>query len=83
MANREKITCSGQCQALTITIQGLAITADYYVLPVAPCPFILEVQWLETLGSIETDYKHLTMTFKVGGVPHTFHGLKQTIMGPL
>lgn len=44
VANREKIDCAGQCQALTITIQGKPITADYYVLPVAACQLVLGVQ---------------------------------------
>ncbi|KAL6321008.1 hypothetical protein AAG906_010817 [Vitis piasezkii] len=43
---------------------------------VVACQLILGVQWLETLRPIKTDYKQLTMTFKVGGVPHTFQGLK-------
>lgn len=72
VANQEKIECVGQCQALTIIIQGYSITTDYYVLSVAACQLVLGVQWLETLGPIETDYKQLTMTFKVGGVLHTF-----------
>ena len=78
VANREKIECAGQCQGLTLTIQGVPITADYYVLPAAACQVVLGVQWLETLGPIEMDYKHLTMTFQVGAISHTFHGLKRT-----
>ncbi|KAA8520263.1 hypothetical protein F0562_014519 [Nyssa sinensis] len=75
VANQEKIECVGQCQALTVTIQGHSVIADYYILPVAACQLVLGVQWLETLGPIETDYKQLTMTFKVEGISHTFQGL--------
>ncbi|KAA8519599.1 hypothetical protein F0562_013956 [Nyssa sinensis] len=78
LANQEKIECVGQCQGLTLTIQGVPITADYYVLPVAACQVVLGVQWLETLGPIEMDYKHLTMTFQVREISHTLHGLKRT-----
>ncbi|KAA8549572.1 hypothetical protein F0562_001410 [Nyssa sinensis] len=78
VANQEKIECVGQCQGLTLTIQGVPITADYYVLPVAACQVVLGVQWLETLGPIEMDCKHLTMTFQVGEISHTLHGLKRT-----
>ncbi|KAA8531359.1 hypothetical protein F0562_006068 [Nyssa sinensis] len=66
VANQEKIECAGQCQGLTLTIQGVPITADYYyVLHMAACQVVLGVQWLETLGPIEMDYKRLTMTFQV------------------
>ena len=42
----------------------------------AACPIVLGVQWLETLELIATDYKQLTITFKHGGVSHTFQGLR-------
>ena len=43
VANREKIECVGQCQALTLTIQGLPITADYYILHIIACQLVLGV----------------------------------------
>ncbi|KAL6313182.1 hypothetical protein AAG906_016770 [Vitis piasezkii] len=78
VANREKIECTGQCRGLTLTIQGYSVTADYYILPIAACQLVLGVQWLETLGPIEMDYKQLTMNFKVEGTPQTFQGLRRT-----
>lgn len=78
VANREKIECVGQSRALTITIQGLSITTDYYILSVAACQLVLGVQWLATLGPIEIDYKQLTMNFKVVETSHTFQGLGRT-----
>lgn len=81
--NREKIECAGQFRALTVTIQGHSITTDYYVLPVAACQLVLGVQWLETLGPVETDYKKLTMNFKVEGISHTFQGLGRTDIAAL
>ncbi|KAA8540964.1 hypothetical protein F0562_024898 [Nyssa sinensis] len=78
VANRERIECTGQCQGLMLTIQGIPITADYYVLPVAACQAVLGVQWLETLGPLKMDYKRLTMSFRVRGTTHTLHGLGRT-----
>ena len=43
VANREKIECEGQCRAVALNIQGLAVIADYYVLPVAACQIVLGV----------------------------------------
>jgi hypothetical protein len=75
VANRERVECAGHCQGIKLSIQGITITADYYVLPVVACQVVLGVQWLETLGPMETDYKQLTMTFRIGGVRHTLQGL--------
>ncbi|KAH9699581.1 hypothetical protein KPL71_024420 [Citrus sinensis] len=83
VANREQIECAGQCQRLTLTVQGHLITADYYILPVAACQLVLGVQWLETLGPIETDYKKLTMTFRKGEGIHTFRGMERAGMEAL
>ena len=78
MANREKIECAGQCQALTLIIQGLPITTDYYILHVVACQLVLGVQWLATLGPVRTNYKQLTMNFSIAGISHTFQGLGRT-----
>ncbi|KAK9189481.1 hypothetical protein WN943_018078 [Citrus x changshan-huyou] len=83
VANQEQIECKGLCQALTISIQGKSITADFFVLLVAACHLILGVQWLETIGPIEMDYKQLTMTYKVGEETYTFQGLKHTPLAAL
>ena len=32
---------------------------------------------LETLGLVETDYKHLTITFRINGVMHTLQRLER------
>ena len=75
VANREKIECAGQCRAFILAIQGLLVTVNYYILPIAACQLVLGVQWLTTLGPIKTDYKQLTMTFNMAGTSHTFQGL--------
>jgi hypothetical protein len=61
VANREKIDCVGECRALIINIEGYPVIVDFYILPVATCQLVLEVQWLQTLGPVEMDYKQLTM----------------------
>ncbi|KAL5755185.1 hypothetical protein ACOSP7_023405 [Xanthoceras sorbifolium] len=73
MANKEKIDCSGKCISLTLFIQDQPITTDFYVL----------VQWLETLGPVETDYQKLTMSFQLQGKRCQFQGVKQAETAPL
>ncbi|KAL5840697.1 hypothetical protein ACOSQ4_013305 [Xanthoceras sorbifolium] len=80
VANTEKIECLGRCLALTLEIQGYQVKVDFYVLPIAACPLVLGVQWLATLGPVETDYRELIMTFKEGGLVRTLHGVKKKEM---
>jgi hypothetical protein len=57
MVNQKKIDRVGQCQALTINIEGYPVITDFYILPITTCQLVLGVQWLETLGPMEMDYK--------------------------
>lgn len=61
-----------------MTVQNHVITADFYVLLAAACQAVLGVQWLETLGSIETNYKELTMGFIKDGQRYTLQGLRRS-----
>ena len=68
---------------LSLSIQGITIQANIFVLPVAACQAVLGVQWLETLGSIETDYKKLIMSFKQADQTHLLKGITNTKLVPL
>ncbi|KAL5822632.1 hypothetical protein ACOSQ4_020532 [Xanthoceras sorbifolium] len=81
--NKERIECTSRYLALTFMIQGHPVQADFYILPVTACQAILGVQWLETLGPIEMDYKQLTMSFKHKGYACTFHRFKQNELAPI
>jgi hypothetical protein len=83
VANREKIDCVGQCRALIINIEGYPVIVDFYILPVATCQLVLGVQWLQTLGLVEMDYKQLTMSFKEGDTLHIFRGIRPTSLTAL
>ncbi|KAL6320825.1 hypothetical protein AAG906_008825 [Vitis piasezkii] len=74
VANREKIECRTMSQSHP---HHSRIFHHRRLLhsSVAACQLVLGVQWLETLGPIEMDYKQLTMNFKVEGTFHTFQGL--------
>ena len=59
VGNKEIIECTRRCMGLSLSIQVFTVWADFYILPVAACQAVLGVQWLDTLGPIETDYKKL------------------------
>jgi len=69
--------------ALSLSIQGITIRADFFVLPVAACQAILGVQWLETLGPVETDYKKLSMSFTQADRIHILKRMTSSEITPL
>lgn len=75
VANGDKIQCLGKCSGLIIFIQNIIIWADYYVLPIAACSVVLEVQWLETIGPIMFNYQHLTMKFEWERIQRSLQGI--------
>ncbi|KAL5750258.1 hypothetical protein ACOSP7_024861 [Xanthoceras sorbifolium] len=83
IVNDRTFQCTWQCLGLSLTIQGYTDQTDFYILLVAACQAVLGVQWLETLGPIEMDYKYLTMTFNQMGKPYTLHGLRRTNLQPM
>jgi hypothetical protein len=83
VTNKEKIDYVGQCRALTINTEGYPVIVDLYILPVAACQSVLGVQWLQTLGPVEMDYKQLTMSFKEGDGSYIFRGIKPTSLTAL
>lgn len=83
VANREKIDCPGRCLALTLHFQGYEVTTDFYILPVAACQVVLGVQWLETLGTVQTNYRKLTMSFQIQGVTYNLKGMDRPALAAL
>ncbi|KAH7525299.1 hypothetical protein FEM48_Zijuj06G0210200 [Ziziphus jujuba var. spinosa] len=83
VANGDRIECVGKCMGLTLTVQNCPVQSNFYVLPVAACPIVLGVQWLETLGPIETDYRQLTMKFKLGDRLYQLQGIQRASISAL
>ncbi|KAH7529512.1 hypothetical protein FEM48_Zijuj05G0191900 [Ziziphus jujuba var. spinosa] len=83
MANGDCIECSGSCLGLTLIIQNCPVHSDFYVLPVVAIQVVLGVQWLGTLGPIETNYRKLTMKIKMKGIPCQYQGLRRAPISAL
>ena len=61
LGNGEEIVRHGICRRVELEIQGLTIIQDYLSLELGNSDLILGVQWLETLGSVTTNWKTQTM----------------------
>ena len=70
VANGNSLACVAICRGLTWTLQGSKFTKDVLLLPLGNYDMVLEVQWLQALGKIKWDFKHLIMEFGVKGKRH-------------
>lgn len=81
VANRKKMTCEGIYLNVTLVIQGYLVSV--YFFHVTYGCLMMRVQWLATLGLVETDYNKLTRTIKRDYQTHTLLGMHQGEIGPL
>ncbi|XP_061366081.1 uncharacterized protein LOC133309335 [Gastrolobium bilobum] len=65
VGNGDALLCSGSCKAVIVDIQTHHFSIDLYVLELQGANIVLGVQWLSTLGPVETDYSALTMSFVI------------------
>lgn len=74
VANGDRIKCQGLCTDVRLTVQGLDIIAEFYILPLGSYEVVLGAQWLRTLGPITWAFQHLTMAFKTADQSYTWQG---------
>eukprot|EP00268_Persea_americana_P055677 TRINITY_DN6496_c0_g1_i5.p1 TRINITY_DN6496_c0_g1~~TRINITY_DN6496_c0_g1_i5.p1 ORF type:complete len:182 (-),score=20.15 TRINITY_DN6496_c0_g1_i5:3829-4374(-) len=72
VANGEKLSSEGRCVNINLTIQGLLITTDFYLLSLGGCDAVLGAYWLCTLGPILWDFSNLWMKFTLNGTSYCF-----------
>ena len=65
MGTRLAIRGKGICKGVIIKMQGLIVVEDFLPLSVG-IDVILGMQWLGTLGTMEVNWRNLTMKFSMG-----------------
>lgn len=63
VANGERVTTSGVCQATPVRIGDDTFPIDIYVIPLEGHQLVLGCQWLRTLGPIIWEFQLKSMTF--------------------
>ncbi|GAV82427.1 RVP_2 domain-containing protein, partial [Cephalotus follicularis] len=76
LANGEKISSAGHCKGVCMTMQGVPLKIDIYLLPLEGIDAILGVQWLSTLGPILWDFSKLQTLFNIDSKEVVLQGLK-------
>jgi hypothetical protein len=67
VVDRFNVSCTNKISRLALTIGNYTLTKDFYVVDVADSDAVWGVQWLQTLGDINTNYKQMTMKFFTPG----------------
>ncbi|KAI9182262.1 hypothetical protein LWI28_023696 [Acer negundo] len=65
VASGERLSSQGKCKCVTLLLQGIPVSVDFYLLPLEGYDIVLGTQWLRTLGPIWWDFAKLQMKFKV------------------
>ncbi|KAH9696704.1 hypothetical protein KPL71_023279 [Citrus sinensis] len=75
VANGEKLACQGKFEKIQILIQDISFSLTVYALPISGLDLVLGIQWLEELGTVECNWKSLTMNFNWNNRPRHLQGL--------
>lgn len=63
------MNCQGRFEKVHINLQGVPFFLTLYALPIAGLDLVLGVQWLEMLGSVNCNWKQLTVEFQWENTP--------------
>lgn len=76
MAMATGLTVKGEdlYTGVVLTLQGLEIVDNFLPFELGSSDVILGMQWLESLGGMQMNWKDLTMEFKVGRITVTLQG---------
>lgn len=79
LGSQEFIRGKGICKRIVLEMQGLTMVEDFLVVILGGIEVILGIQWSDSLGSMEVNWKLLIMRFKMGNIVMTLkgdHGLR-------
>lgn len=74
IGNGKYLMCCEVCRQVPLIIQEVVLKEDLYVLAMEGANIVLGIQWLETLGSVTTNYKTMSMEFCYKGKQIQFQG---------
>nr|DAD39879.1 TPA_asm: hypothetical protein HUJ06_014202 [Nelumbo nucifera] len=66
VTNGERLSILGRCNGVKLSLQGIQIEVDFFLLPLEGCDAVLGVQWLGNLGPI-WDFGRMQMQFTLAG----------------
>ena len=79
IANGRSLTCQGRFEDVSIRVQGIPFYLIVYALPLSGLDLVLGVEWLEQLGTVECNWRQLTMKFTWNNQSHKLQGINGPI----
>ncbi|GJT02811.1 retrotransposon-related protein [Tanacetum coccineum] len=70
----EMLLCEIICSRITLSMQGLIMEVDLYVLPMKGPDVVLGIQWLQKLGKVTHDCAQQTMEFSLANTTYSLKG---------
>ena len=64
----------GLCKGVVLQLPNIEVKADFLPLRLGSTNVIFGMQWLETLGGMQVNWRNLAMSFKQDGLPVTLQG---------
>lgn len=61
VANGGSIDFGGKCHNIKLSMGEYNLESSMYSIPFGGVDFVMQIQWLRTLGTISTNYKELCM----------------------
>ncbi|GJU72548.1 ty3-gypsy retrotransposon protein [Tanacetum coccineum] len=75
----ETLLCESICSQVTLSMQGLIMEVDLYVLPKKGPDIVLRIQWLQNLGKVTYDYLNQTVEFSWSGRDYALKSEEQVV----
>ncbi|PWA64707.1 retrotransposon gag domain, Retroviral aspartyl protease [Artemisia annua] len=75
IGNGDFIRCSHICKNLTLQVNELKIVQDFFPFSIGGTDLVLGIQWLETLNTVQANWKEMFMIFNVDGKRYKWQGI--------
>jgi hypothetical protein len=63
IADGGTINCSGKCNKINLTLGEYVINSPMISIPMGGADIVLEIQWLQSLGTMAFNFQELFMNF--------------------
>ncbi|XP_060203103.1 uncharacterized protein LOC132631549 [Lycium barbarum] len=74
VGNGQQVKSRGSCKGVELWIYNVRITQDYFLFNLGSADVLLGLEWLETLGDIQANFKTLTLKFEIEGQTRVVQG---------
>ncbi|KAF5757863.1 putative nucleotidyltransferase, Ribonuclease H [Helianthus annuus] len=75
IGNGDVIRCNKVCRELSVQVNDLKISQDFYPFSIGGADLVLGIQWLATLNTVQANWKDMFMIFEIEGKKYKLQGI--------